>query len=73
MIKKLITKIKFIWKCKKADSLWEIRGGGCFDLFTPSFYLTHTAEETKRITDKKIAELKQILADYEKKHNLHKN
>lgn len=48
------------------DLIWDLEGYSCFNLFTPSFYYTHTEEEVERISDEMrrsilayIEELKQ--------------
>lgn len=62
MIKKIIFRIKLI----HMDSRWRFYGGSSYDLFPPSFYYTHTEEEIKRITEKELAALHQMIEDFQK-------
>lgn len=52
------------------ELLYKYGIGSCFRLLPPSFYRKHSPEKAKRLHDEEIAELKQMLEDYKKKHNL---
>lgn len=72
-IKEICKKIKFYVKLKRMDERWYMLNGGCFGLFPPSFYYTHTEDEIKRITAAEIAKLKAILEEYKKKTEKNNN
>ena len=38
-------------------------------LYPPSFYYTHTPEEIKEIEQKEIAELREMVEEYDRKYN----
>lgn len=67
-IKKVWEKIKFHWKLRRADKLWYELGGSCFGLFPPSFYYRHTEEEIKRIEKEEIDKLKEIVNEFQRRH-----
>lgn len=65
-IREFIKKVMWKRKLKRLDDEWRF-SHGCFDMYPPSFYLTHTPEEVERIQDEdfkrireKIAELREI-------------
>ena len=67
-LKKIVKKIRFRIRLMRMDSLWRYYGGSAYDLFPPSFYYTHSREEIKRITEAELAELRQMIKDYQTKN-----
>ena len=63
VLKGIIEKVKFRIKLKRMDDWWYYRGGGCFELFPPSFYYTHTEEEVRRITDETLESLRSMVKE----------
>lgn len=66
----IIRKIKFRMELRRMDHWWYFIGGNNWQLFPPSFYYTHTEEEIKRITGKKIDKLRAIRNKFIAEHNL---
>ncbi len=64
-IHKWINKLKFKMKLRKMDKIHYLCGGGCFSLFPPSFYYTHTPEEVEKITEECLAKLQKMLDEFE--------
>lgn len=68
-IKEIIKKIRFEMKCREADDMWWLMFGNCFELFPPSFYMKHTPEEVKRITEEICDELDALIDSYMQEDN----
>ena len=70
-LKKWLRKIGILREPKTMDELFYQYGiASCFRLFPPSFYRKHSPEEIKKAHAEAIAELRQMLDDYKKEHNL---
>ena len=65
LLKDTIYKTQFRIKLKRLDDWWYFTGESSWQLFPPSFYYTHSAEEIKHITDETLARLRTILAGFE--------
>lgn len=63
--KKILTR----WQLREMDTIWSLYGGGCFGLHKPSFYHKHSEEELERIQKQEISKLKDILDDFQMRHN----
>lgn len=63
-IVKLYKNFIFKQKLREMDKWWYFLGGGCFELFPPSFYYTHTEEEIEQISEETTARLYAIIEEY---------
>lgn len=70
LLGKYIHKIRFSMKLRRMDEWWHFMGGGCFGLFPPSFYYTHTEEEIKCAAEETLAEMQAMLDEYIAENNL---
>lgn len=72
-IKELISnfykKIQTRRRLKGMDDIWSLYGGGCFGLHPPSFYHKHSEEEIERIQKEEIEKLKEMLNEFQMRHN----
>jgi hypothetical protein len=67
-IKRLYEGCKFRIKLWEMDDRWRYEGRNSYELFPPSFYMTHTPEEAKRITEESLNKLKKMLEDYKNEY-----
>ncbi len=63
-LKKWIRKIWCWHKLRCMDRRWRMQGGASYQLFPPSFYYIHSAEEIKDITEKKLTDLRKQIKEY---------
>ncbi|MEY8334880.1 hypothetical protein AALB53_17520 [Lachnospiraceae bacterium 47-T17] len=61
IFREMIRKIVFRIKLREMDNMWYYTGAGCWQLFPPSFYYTHTEEEIERIKKETIERLQQMI------------
>ena len=67
-LKKWIKKIWYRHKLRRMDRQWHMQGGASYQLFPPSFYYTHSEEEIKEITERELAYLRKMVAEYEERY-----
>ncbi|MBQ8118523.1 MAG: hypothetical protein IJ147_10775 [Lachnospiraceae bacterium] len=67
-IKCWIKRIQFKHRLRRMDRRWRMQGGASYDLFPPSFYYTHSAQEIKEITDREISCLREMIRKYEEEN-----
>ena len=60
---RVIRKIRFEVKCKKADRIYQEMYPFAWSMYPPSFYMRHTPEEIKAIKQRDRAELMALLKD----------
>lgn len=61
-------KIMLKRRLRKMDKWWYFCGGCCFGLIPPSVYETHTKEEAERFREEKLKELRDIINEFELRH-----
>ena len=69
-IKRKWKKIRIRFRLMHLDSLWLFYGGDSYELFPPSFYYTHSAEEIAELTEKNLSELRRIAQQYKTQNHL---
>lgn len=65
LLKNLMYKIWFRIKLKEMDDWWYCTGASSWELFPPSFYYTHTEEETEHITQETKARIQALINQFE--------
>ena len=68
-VKKRNEKRKFNEKCKSADDLYYMMGGGCFGCYPPSFFMRHTKEECMKIMQEDRKQLEELIAKLKDENN----
>lgn len=71
IIRSLWNKLAFWMKLRNMDYVWyNIMGGNSYGVVPPSYYYKYSEEEVERIKTERIDEMKQILRDFELRHEM---